>query len=106
MRTLISLTAVLAMVAMSPAAARGGHGHSGHGQAMHGHSTHGHSARALSTPADPTVPPSLTPDTRLTGSAPVPSRRRAEKANTSAPEKRDPEDAKIDKRIRSICSGC
>jgi hypothetical protein len=106
MRTLISLTAVLAMIAMSPAAARGGHGHSGHGHGMHAHSMHGHSARALSTPNDPTVPPSLTPDTRLTGSAPVPSRRHAEKTNTSVSEKRDPEDTKIDKRIRSICSGC
>ena len=104
MRTLISTTAVLAMIAISPAAARGGH--SGHGHAMHAHSSRGHSARVSSAPADPTVPPSLTPDKRLTGSAPVPSRRRAEKANTSAPEKRDPDDAKIDRRIRSICSGC
>jgi hypothetical protein len=104
MRTLISLTAVMAIIAISPAAARGGH--SGHGHATHGHSTHRHSTRALSAPADPTVPPSLTPDTRLTGSAPVPSRRRAEKANRSVSEKRDPEDTKIDKRIRSICSGC
>ncbi len=101
MRTLILMTAVMAMIAMSPAAARGGHGHS-----RHGHGMHAHSARSQSAPADPTVPPSLTPDTRLTGSAPVPSRRHADKANTSVPEKRDPEDAKIDKRIRSICSGC
>jgi hypothetical protein len=104
MRALVSTTAVLAMIAISPAAARGGH--SGHGHAMHAHSSRGHSARVLSAPADPTVPPSLTPDARLTGSAPVSSRRRAGMANTSAPEKRDPEDAKIDKRIRSICSGC
>jgi hypothetical protein len=28
------------------------------------------------------------------------------KANARAPEKRDPEDTKIDRRIRSICRGC
>jgi hypothetical protein len=28
------------------------------------------------------------------------------KADTRSPEKRDPEDSKIDQRIRSICRGC
>ena len=98
MHRLIVTAAVLAMVGISPGFARGGHGHSGHGHIRH-------SMRALSAPANPSVPPSLTPDPRLTGSAPQPSRREA-KADTSAPEKLDPEDAKVDQMIKSICRGC
>jgi hypothetical protein len=101
MRKLIITTAILAVVAASPAFARGGHGHS-----SHGHSMHRHSARAPSAPASPTVPPSLTPDARLTGSAPLPSGSQLKKADTSSPENRDPEDVKLDQKIRSICRGC
>jgi hypothetical protein len=100
MRKLMITTAVLAMVAASPALARGGHGHG------HGHQMHRHSQRALSAPANPAVPPSLTPDARLTGSAPLPSRRPSKKADASSPEKLDPEDAKLDQKIKSICRGC
>ena len=85
MRKLIITTAVLAMVAASPVIARGGHGH--------GHHMHRHSQRALSAPANPSVPPSLTPDARLTGSAPLPSRQQSKKADGSSSEKLDPEDA-------------
>ena len=98
MHRLMITTAVLAMVAASPAIARGGHGH--------GHRMHRHSRSALSAPANPSVPPSLTPDARLTGSAPVPSRDQSKKAEVSSPEKLDPEDAKLDQKIKSICRGC
>jgi len=98
MRKLMITTAVLTMAAASPALARGGHGH--------GHHMHRHSQRALSAPANPSVPPSLTPDARLTGSAPLPSRRESKKADAASPEKLDPEDAKLDQKIKSICRGC
>ena len=100
MRKLMITTAVLAMVAASPAIARGGHGNG------HGHHMHRHSQRALSAPANPSVPPSLTPDARLTGSAPLPSREQSKKADASSPEQLDPEDAKLDQKIKSICRGC
>ena len=73
---------------------------------MHGHSMHRHAARAPSAPANPAVPPSLTPDARLTGNAPLPSGRPLKKAETSSPEKLDAEDAKLDQKIKSICRGC
>jgi hypothetical protein len=101
MRKRIITTVILAVVAASPAFARGGHGHS-----SHGHSMHRHSARAPSAPANPAVPPSLTPDARLTGSAPLPSGRPLKNADNSSTEKRDPEDVKLDQKIRSICRGC
>jgi hypothetical protein len=92
MRKLILTAAMLAMVANSPVLARGGHGHS-----------MGHS----SSPANPSVPPSLTPDSRLTGSAPLPSQHpQLTKADTSPPTEFDPEDAKVDKLIKNICRGC
>jgi hypothetical protein len=101
MRKLILTTALLAMVAASPALARGGHGHS-----MHGHQMHRHSSRALSAPANPAVPPSLTSDGHPAGSAPLPSRRQLKRAEASSPEQRDPQDVKLDKKIKSICRGC
>jgi hypothetical protein len=100
MRKLIITTAVLAMAAAAPALARHG---SGHG---HGHHMHRHSQGALSAPANPSVPPSLTPDAHLTGSAPLPSQRQSKNADASSPEKLDPEDAKLDQKIKSICRGC
>jgi hypothetical protein len=96
MRKLMITTAVLVMVAASPAIARGGHGHG------HGHHMHRHSQRALSAPANPSVPASLTPDARLTGSA----RQQSKKADAFSPETLDPEDAKLDQKIKSICRGC
>jgi hypothetical protein len=100
MRKLMITTAVLAMVAAAPAPAfsRDGHGL--------GHHMHRHSQRALSAPANPAEPPSLTPDARLTGSAPLPSRQQSKNADASSPEKLDPEDAKLDQTIKSICRGC
>jgi|SRR5271154_5463242 len=101
MHRLMVTAAVLALVGISPGFARGGHGHSGPSHFGHGH----HSMRASSAPANPSVPPSLTPDPRLTGSAPLPSRREAT-ADTPAPEQLAPEDAKVDQMIKSICRGC
>jgi len=84
-------TAVLATIAVSPGFARGG---------MHSHSSGG-----LSAPANPSVPPSLTPDPRLTGGAPLPTRHPrilADGANVKA----DPEDSRVDRIVKSICRGC
>jgi hypothetical protein len=102
MRSLIVATAILAIAGIAPAFARGGHGH-GHHSRMHGHSH-----RALSAPANPSVPPSLSSDARVTGDAPLPSRRKSQGADTPAPSAAtmDPEDAKLDQRIKSICRGC
>jgi hypothetical protein len=100
MYRLMITTAVLAMATASPALGRGGHGH------VHGHHVHRHAPRALSSPANPSVPPSLAPDVRLTGSAPLPSRRQSGKAELSSPEKLNAEDAKLDQKIKSICRGC
>ncbi len=91
MRKLILTAAILAMVGVSPGFARNGHGHS---------------TGALSSPANPAVPPSLTPDARLTGSAPLPSHQQLTKADTSSPTQLDPEDAKLNKMIKNICRGC
>jgi hypothetical protein len=92
MRKLNVVIIILALVGISPGFARGG---------MHGRSMSG----ALSAPANPSVPPSLTPDARLTGSAPLPLRHRPVMAD-SANVKPDPEDAKVDRIVRSICRGC
>ena len=93
MRKLILMAAaILAMVGVSSGFARGGHSHSRGG---------------LSSPANPSVPPSLTPDARLTGSAPLPSSRpQLTKADTSSPTPLDPEDARVNKLIKNICRGC
>jgi hypothetical protein len=92
MRKWIIAATVLALTGISPVLARGG---------MHGH---GGSA-ALSAPANPTVPPSLTPDARLTGSAPVPGPHPHVLAD-GGNIKPDLEDAKVDRIVKSICRGC
>jgi hypothetical protein len=95
MRKLMLATAILTMAGISPGLARGGHGHG-----------HGHSSGALSAPANPSVPPSLTSDARLTGSAPLPSGHPMTKGDASNPTQVDPEDAKLNEKIKSICRGC
>jgi hypothetical protein len=104
MRTLILATTILATAISVPAFARGGHGHGHHAR------MHGHSRNALSAPANPSVPPSLSPDGHVS-EAPLPSSgRKPQAANppalVSEKEKMDPEDAALDKRIKSICKGC
>jgi hypothetical protein len=58
-------------------------------------------------PANPSVPPSLTPDARLTGDAPLPEHRQPKRGNSPVvSESRDPEDQALDRKIGSICRGC
>jgi hypothetical protein len=90
-RTILT-AALLATIAAAPSFARGGGG-------MHGHGS------AFSAPANPSVPPSLTPDPRLTGTAPLPTRHPPMFADGSN-IKPDPEDAKVDRIVKSICRGC
>ncbi len=59
MRTLIVVSSMLVLAGIPAGYARGG--------------MHGGSHSAMMAPANPSVPPSLTPDPRLTGSAPLPS---------------------------------
>jgi hypothetical protein len=108
MRKLILAAAILAVAGIAPGFARGGHGHGlGHGSGRHSR-MHGHSRDALSAPANPSVPPSLSSNAGFTGGAPLPSRRKPRSANipAPAPETLDTEDAKLDQRIKSICRGC
>jgi hypothetical protein len=86
------MIAILALADTSLAFARGG--------------SHGHSMSPLSAPANPSVPPSLTPDARLSGSAPLPSHQQLKRADSTTPVEPDPEDAKVNKMIKSICRGC
>jgi hypothetical protein len=91
---LFLVTAMLVLVGSASGFARGG---------KHSHSMSG----VLSAPANPSVPPSLTPDARLTGSAPLPPHHQVAKAEVAAVTlKPDPEDAKVDRMIKNICRGC
>jgi hypothetical protein len=74
MRSLLLITAVLVLAGPTAGFARGGmHGHSGGSHFRGAHFAGGHArGGALSTAANPAVPPSLTPDPRLTGTAPLP----------------------------------
>ena len=96
MRKLIIATVVFVLCGLSVSYARGG---------MHGAGT-----QALMAPANPTVPPSLTPDPRLTGTAPLPPHHQRTSADVSSlPDamlKPDPEDAAVDRMIGNICRGC
>jgi hypothetical protein len=93
MRKLILATVVLVLAGFSASYARGG---------MHGSGMHG-----LMAPANPTVPPSLTPDPRLTGTAPLPPHQQPTSAGVpNAMLKPDPEDAAVDRMIGNICRGC
>jgi hypothetical protein len=96
MQKLIVATIVFFIAGLPASYARGG---------MHGSGMHG-----LMAPANPTVPPSLTPDPRLTGTAPVPPHHQPTSADVSSlPNemlKLDPEDAAVDRAIGNICRGC
>jgi hypothetical protein len=88
------LTTAIILAGLSPGYARGLHS-SGPG--------------ALMAPANPSVPPSLTPDARLTGGAPLPPRHqptRAEVGSLALSLAPDPEDARVDRMISGICRGC
>jgi hypothetical protein len=96
MRKLIIATIVFVLAGVSASNARGG---------MHGSGMHG-----LMAPGNPTVPPSLTPDPRLTGTAPVPPHHQPTSADVpSVPDamlKPTPEEAAVDRAIGNICKGC
>jgi hypothetical protein len=99
MRKLIIATAVFVLAGLSAADARGGM----HGGGMHGLGMHG-----LMAPANPSVPPSLTPDPRLTGTAPLPPHQQPTSA-ASVPDamlKPTPEELSVDRAIGNICRGC
>ena len=65
---------------------------------------------SLMAPANPTVPPSLTPDPRLTGSAPLPPEHQPTAADVSSVPKSmlkpTPGEAAVDRKIGNICRGC
>ena len=91
-KLIIIPTAIFLLAGISAGYARGG--------------MHGHGASGLMAPANPTIPPSLTPDPRLTGSAPLPSHRQPT-ANMASPGiTPDPQDAAVDRMIGNICRGC
>jgi hypothetical protein len=96
MNKLMMVTALLVLTGISASYARGGMHSAGMG--------------ALMAPASPTVPPSLTPDSRLTGSAPLPQHPQPTRSSVASlpdiPLTPDPEDAKVDKMISGICRGC
>src|SRR5947208_1701879 len=96
MRKLIIATLVFLLAGLSASYARGG---------MHGGGMHG-----LMAPANPTVPPSLTPDSHLTGTAPLPPHHQPTSADVpSIPDamlKPTPEEAAVDRAIGNICRGC
>jgi hypothetical protein len=94
MRKLIIATIVFVLAGFSAAYARGG---------MHGSGMHG-----LMAPANPSVPPSLTPDPRLTGTAPLPPHQQPTSA-ASVPDamlKPTPDEIAVDRAIGNICRGC
>ena len=99
MRKLIIVTAVFVLAGLSAADARGG---------MHGGGMHGPAMQGLMAPANPTVPPSLTPDPRLTGTAPLPPHQQPTSA-ASVPDamlKPTPDEIAVDRAIGNICRGC
>lgn len=100
MRKLIITTVVILLAGISASYARGG---------MHGGGgMHGLGASGLTAPANPSVPPTLTPDARLVGAAPLPPHHQPTRADMSSqgPIKPDPQDAAIDRMIGNICRGC
>jgi hypothetical protein len=106
MRKLMIATVMFILAGLSAADARGGM----HGSGMHGSGMHGAGMPGLMAPADPTVPPSLTPDPRLTGTAPLPPHHQPTSAGpSSVPDamlKPTPEEMAVDRAIGNICQGC
>jgi hypothetical protein len=101
MRKLILAVAILTLAGSTYASARGGHGHS------HGHIGHSHMRHGGLRPANPSVPPSLTSDARLTGDAPLPPHRQPKRGSSpTVSESRHPDDVELDRKIGSICRGC
>ena len=101
MQKLIISTIVILLAGPAASNARGGM----HAGGMHGGGMHG-----LMAPANPTVPPSLTSDPRLIGTAPLPPHNQPTSADVpSIPDamlKPTPEEIAVDRAIGSICRGC
>ena len=93
MRKLIMATLLFSLAGLSASYARGG--------------MHGGGMQGLMAPANPTVPPSLTPDPRLTGTAPLPPHHQPTSAHVpSLPDamlKPTAEEAAVDRAIGNIC---
>lgn len=106
MRKLILATMLLALSGLSPALARGGM----HGIGMNGGGMHSAMGFGLANPANPSVPPSLTPDARLTGNAPLPPHQQPTSPTVGTVSNNlylpTPDEAALDKKIGSICKGC
>ena len=99
MRKLVIATIVFSLAGLSTSYARGG---------MHGSGMHGSGMQGLMAPANPTVPPSLTPDPRVTGTAPLPPHQQPTSA-ASVPDamlKPTPDELAVDRAIGNICRGC
>src|SRR5437588_8900516 len=106
MRKLLMATLVILLAGPSVSYARGGM----YGGGMHMGGMHEGGMQGLMAPANPTVPPSLTPDSRLTGTAPLPPHHQPTSADVpSVPDamlKPTPEEAAEDRAIGNICRGC
>lgn len=96
MRKLVIATVVFVLTGLPASYARG---------SMHGFGSHG-----LMAPANPTVPPALTPDPRIIGTAPLPPHHQPTLADTpSVPDttlKPTPGEVAVDRAIGNICRGC
>jgi hypothetical protein len=93
---MLIVTGMFVLAGLSPGYARGG--------------MHSTGPSALMAPANPTVPPSLSPDSRLTGSAPLPPHHQPTQDDVSSTSgvslAPDAEDVRVDRMIRGICRGC
>jgi len=110
MRKLIMVTFVVLLTGLSASHARGGHGGGMHGGGMHAGGMREGGMQSLQAPANPSVPPSLTSDSRLVGTAPVPPHHQPTAADApSVPDamlKQTPGEAAVDRAIGNICRGC
>ena len=111
MRKFIIASLVILLAGPSASFARGGmHGGGMHGGGMPGGGMPGGEMQGLMAPANPTVPPSLTPDPRLTGTAPLPPHHQPTSADVpSLPDSMlqpTPDEIAVDRAIGNICRGC
>ena len=101
MKTLIIATTILTLAGGAAALAQSGSGGAGSGGRG--------GAGGVGGPANPSVPPALSSDQRVTGQAPV-GHRQPRRDDASEPangiDKVDPQDAALDRKIKSICRGC
>jgi hypothetical protein len=111
MRKLIIATLVFLLAGLSASYARGGmHGGGMHAGGMQGKGMHGGGMQGLMAPANPSVPPALTSDPRLIGTAPLPPHHQPTSADIpTQPEamfQPTPEEMAVDQAIGNICRGC